>query len=111
MSTQSAGVEVIIPHIDRARSLAKLLDALRAQTVVPSICVADNGSSDGSLTMLKELYPEVRVIEIGTNVGFGRAVNRAARASAADLIILLNNDTVPDARFVEIIQAQRRDTG
>ncbi len=58
------------------------------------IIVCDNGSVDGSLELLRSLYPEVRVIENGRNLGFGKGNNVGIRASGGDLILLLNQDTI-----------------
>lgn len=98
-------VEVVIPHLDRRLSLARTLDSLRAQTVPVAICVADNGSTDGSLEMLAADYPEVRVLELGENLGFGAAVNRAVRSSEARTIVFVNNDAVAESDFVERLLA------
>ena len=46
-------------------------------------------------------FPEVSVLELGRNLGFGPAINRAAREHPADPLILLNNDTECEPRFVE----------
>jgi len=102
--------EVLIPHLDRAGSLKKTLESLRAQTVRPDICVVDNGSSDGSVEMLRSAYPEVRLVLLERNHGFGGAINHAARSSAATTMVLLNNDAVADSRFIEEILACRDQT-
>jgi GT2 family glycosyltransferase len=67
-----------------------LLDACSHVEVV----VADNGSSDGSVELVKETFPEVRLIEFGANLGFGPGYNAAIAQVKADFIVLLNNDTV-----------------
>jgi N-acetylglucosaminyl-diphospho-decaprenol L-rhamnosyltransferase len=53
--------------------------------------VVDNASSDQALTALRDL-PRTTVIANTTNVGFGAAVNQAARATDAPLLWLLNPD-------------------
>ncbi len=45
----------------------------------------------------------MRIIEIGRNIGFGPALNRAVAEHRADPLILLNNDTDPEPRFVEAL--------
>jgi GT2 family glycosyltransferase len=58
------------------------------------ILVVDNGSTDGSQSMLKERYPDVILIENGENVGLGRASNQGVQASIGRFALLLNNDTI-----------------
>ncbi len=62
------------------------------------VALADNGSSDGTPEKVRALFPAVRVLELGENLGFGAANNRAIRALADageefDAVCLLNNDT------------------
>ncbi|HST22952.1 MAG TPA: glycosyltransferase family 2 protein [Blastocatellia bacterium] len=57
------------------------------------IIVVDNASADGSAGMLKERFPQVKVILNDSNVGFAKACNQGMRASAGSLILLLNSDT------------------
>ncbi len=56
------------------------------------IIVADNGSTDGSLDMVRAEFPCVRVIETGGNIGFGRANNLALRDARGRCFCLLNSD-------------------
>lgn len=68
------------------------------------VVVADNGSGDGSLELLKNSYPWVRVIDIGRNRGFSVAYNIALRdviARGDEYALLLNNDTYVAPDFVE----------
>ena len=94
-----SSIEVLIPHHDGCASLARALSSLERQTIEVSVCVADNGSGDGSREMIASDHPSVRVLELGENLGFGAAVNAAATSSEADLICLLNNDAEADERF------------
>ncbi|HEU0047852.1 MAG TPA: glycosyltransferase family 2 protein, partial [Nitrososphaera sp.] len=56
------------------------------------IIVVDNGSSDGSTDMLRSEFPQVRVIENETNLGFSRAANQAAAEAKGEYLAFLNND-------------------
>lgn len=67
--------------------------------------VVDNNSVDGSVQMLREKFPEVRLIANRENVGFSRANNQAIRQSAGEYVLLLNPDTVvEDDTFSKIIR-------
>lgn len=103
--------EVLIPNLNRAAALRRALDALREQTEPVAVTVIDNGSVDGSVEMLGRDYPEVRVVALGANLGFGAAVNRGLEGADAAVAILLNNDTVADRRFVELLLEAQATTG
>jgi glycosyltransferase involved in cell wall biosynthesis len=103
---------VVVPHRDDLASLRGTLDALRAQTRPPdSVCVVDDASSDATPEVVPVEYPEVRYVRLEHNAGFGAACNTGVRTSTADVVLLLNNDTVADARFVEEVMAVREATG
>ena len=58
------------------------------------IWVVDNGSSDGSVQALRELFPDVNVIENQSNLGFAKACNQALKLMESKFAILLNSHTI-----------------
>jgi O-antigen biosynthesis protein len=58
------------------------------------VFVVDNNSVDGSISMVKEKFPEVRVFENKINLGFSKANNQAIKVSQGMYVLLLNPDTV-----------------
>ena len=56
------------------------------------VIVADNGSTDGSVAMLGEEFPTVRVLRMDRNYGFAGGYNRALEQVEADYYLLLNSD-------------------
>ncbi|WP_246265995.1 glycosyltransferase family 2 protein [Aromatoleum diolicum] len=74
------------------------------------ILVHDDASSDRSLQLLRERYPQVEVIESAQNVGFCIANNRLARRARGEYLLLLNNDAAlaPDALATLLQHAQRQ---
>ena len=58
------------------------------------VFVVDNASSDGSVSMIKERFPWVRLVENAENLGFARANNQAIGLANGRYILLLNSDTV-----------------
>jgi len=58
------------------------------------IFVVDNNSVDGSVRMVREKFPEVRLIANTSNPGFSKANNQALRISSGQYVLLLNPDTV-----------------
>ena len=57
------------------------------------VFVVDNASSDGSVSMIKERFPWVRLIENAENLGFAHANNQAIAQANGRYILLLNSDT------------------
>jgi GT2 family glycosyltransferase len=78
-----------------------VLRALGEQTRPLNVVLVDNGSSDDSVELARREGPDVEVVALGENLGFGRAINRAVAERPGDPLILLNNDAVPEPRFVE----------
>lgn len=103
-------VTVVIPNWNGEKHLVECLDSLRAQTFHDfEVVMVDNGSSDGSVGLTRAAYPEVRVMETGSNLGFAGAVNLGIGGSAADLVVLLNNDTRVDVAWLaELVAAADR---
>lgn len=71
---------------------------LSAQTALKKvsgeIIVVDNNSVDGSIEMIKRLFPEVILIENKVNTGFSKANNQGIEISKGEYVLLLNPDTV-----------------
>jgi len=68
------------------------------------IIVIDNNSKDESCTMLKECYPEVKLIESKENLGFGKGNNLGVKYAKGKTILLLNNDTILQSHLLPAIQ-------
>ena len=58
------------------------------------IIVVDNNSVDGSLSLIKEKFPSVKLIANTNNKGFAAANNQAIKIASGKYILLLNPDTV-----------------
>jgi GT2 family glycosyltransferase len=75
-----------------------LLDALRGYYASggPALetIVVDNASSDGSADAVEDEFPQVTVIKLDRNVGFGRANNAGLEACKGEFVLLLNPDVV-----------------
>ena len=106
---------VIIPNWNGRRFLETCLASLGRQTCRDfEIIVVDNGSTDGSVQMVRTYYPDVKLIRLSQNEGFSRAVNRGIRSAAGKYIALLNNDTEADPEWLgELVKAldQNPDVG
>ncbi|HTR76428.1 MAG TPA: glycosyltransferase family 2 protein [Solirubrobacterales bacterium] len=96
---------IYIPNFNGERWLPRTLQSLRGQTERLDVVVVDNGSSDGSAAAARADFPEVTVMELGENVGFGPALNRAVAAHPAEAIVLLNNDVECEPGFCAALLA------
>jgi N-acetylglucosaminyl-diphospho-decaprenol L-rhamnosyltransferase len=94
---------VYIPNYNGSQRIGRALRSLREQSRPVDVVVVDNGSADGSLAVLREEFPEVAVLALERNIGFGPALNHAVREHRADPLILLNNDAECEPRFVEAL--------
>lgn len=56
------------------------------------VIVIDNASTDGSVELVKELYPQVSLIENSVNSGFGKANNQGIKIAQGKYILFLNSD-------------------
>ncbi len=58
------------------------------------VIVVDNNSTDDSVRMVKEKYPQVKIIKNKSNLGFAKANNQAVAESNAKYFLFLNSDTI-----------------
>ena len=89
---------------DLARALGSLRDAPPRTT--HAIVVVDNGSVDGAPALVRSRFPDVRLIETGTNLGFGRASNLGIRETTGDYVLLLNPDTSVPTGAIDALVAR-----
>ena len=57
------------------------------------VIVVDNASEDGSAKMVRERFPEIQLVRLEKNIGFGSANNVGMRLAKGDIFWLLNSDT------------------
>ncbi|WP_099466975.1 glycosyltransferase family 2 protein [Konateibacter massiliensis] len=102
MKTEKKQVSIVIPNFNGIKFIANCLKSLDRQTFQDfETIVVDNGSTDGSLEVVAEQFESVRLVKLDKNYGFCMAVNEGIKASDAEYVILLNNDTVAQAGFIE----------
>jgi hypothetical protein len=87
-------VSLVIVSWNTRDYLARCLRAVpeAAEKLAVEIIVVDNGSTDGTQTMLAGEFPHVQVIQNRDNIGYGRACNIGARAGRGRVLLILNSD-------------------
>lgn len=100
-----AKTTVVIPNYNGIAYLEDCLTFLkRSKGTAFETIVVDNGSTDGSVAMVKERFSWAKVIELKENTGFSHAVNVGIKESKTPYILLLNNDTVVEHDFVVCLE-------
>ncbi len=74
------------------------------------VIVADNASTDDSISFLNEHYPQLRVIKLDKNYGFAGGYNESLRQVQSDYYVLLNSDVEVSPRWLEpVIELMEKD--
>ncbi len=87
-------VSVVILNWNGCDMLRQFLPSViqHSQADGVEVCVADNGSTDSSVEMLRAQFPAVRLILLEQNYGFAEGYNRALSQVEAEYVVLLNSD-------------------
>ena len=97
-------VSIVIPVFNRLDMTRPCLEAIHRETIPGTfeIIVVDNASSDGSREFLEaeQAAGRLRTIRNELNLGFSKACNQGIRSARGGFILLLNNDTVPLAGWL-----------
>ncbi len=93
-------VDVIIINWNHKQQTLDCLAAVSAQLADirdgAMITVIDNGSTDGSILAVRDSYPAIRLLPLGTNTGFTGGISAGVARSPARNVVFLNNDAVPE---------------
>jgi len=110
--TSTPKVAIVILNWNGLKYLREFLPSVMASTWPNlDVVVGDNGSSDGSVSFLKENFPTVKIIQNDKNYGFTGGYNRVLERVEADYFILLNSDVEVPAGWIEpVIHLMESDT-
>ena len=89
-------LSVIIVNYNGLKHLENCFDSLQQKLhgIDYEIIVTDNNSADSSCTIIRENYPEVKLIESKENLGFGKGNNLGVANANGKYLLLINNDTI-----------------
>ncbi|MFH1559940.1 MAG: glycosyltransferase family 2 protein [Chloroflexota bacterium] len=98
-------VSIVVVTLNRREELTEAVESLRWQTYSNTeIIVVDNGSSDGTQQMVKESFPDVRLVELDRNTGAYHGRNVGVDASRGKLVFFLDDDaTLEKEAIAEIV--------
>lgn len=103
-------VAVVILNFNGKYFLEKFLPVTIAHSKPHKIVVADNGSTDDSISFLEKNYPGITVLKNGGNYGYAKGYNLALEKTEADYFILLNSDVEVTSNWIEpIISLMEKD--
>lgn len=96
-------VAVIILNWNGAELLRRYLPSVVANTnqQIADVIVADNGSTDNSLEVLKTEFPQVKTLVFDKNYGFAEGYNRCVKQTRYPYTVLLNSDVRTPAGWLE----------
>ncbi len=76
-------IDVVVPTYNRVDLLRGCLEHLERQEEPHTAIVVDNGSTDGTADLVRSRFPQVRLIALEENLGFGRRSTWVSRRGAA----------------------------
>jgi GT2 family glycosyltransferase len=95
--------DVIVVTWRSGERVVRCLERLAKQQPAARTLVVDNASRDGTVEGIRELFPDVRVLELSENRGFGAAVNAGVASGDGEAIVLVNDDVEVADGFVNAI--------
>lgn len=91
---QTPVVSILVVSFNTRDLTIAAIRTARATTTVPhEVIVVENASGDGSAEAIAAAFPDIRLIALTENIGFGRANNLAATHARSEFLLLLNPDT------------------
>lgn len=96
-------ISVIILNWNGKANLEECLNSLFTITYSPfEVIVVDNGSTDGSIILVKKKFPSVKlIVEVNKNLGFAQGNNLGYKKSKGEYILFLNNDCIVTRNFLD----------
>ena len=73
------------------------------------IIVVDNASLDSSVSIIKDRYPDIRVIANDENLGFSKACNQGAELATGDTLVFLNPDCIVEESAISKLVEKAKD--
>ena len=106
-----ATVSIVIINYNGRKYLEQFLPSVLASTYPGmELIIADNASTDDSLTFLRNTYPAIRIIELKRNHGYAGGYNNALKEVQSEYYVLLNSDVEVTPGWIEpVIELMEKD--
>jgi len=98
-------ITVVIPMYGLADMTLACIRSVQEGAPPHRIIVVDDASPDGAGVWMRTQAPELDVVTLERNVGYGRAVNRGVAIATSPVVVILNNDTIVEPGFLAAICA------
>jgi len=88
-------VSIILVSYNTAEHTRRALESVQAETTIPhEIIVVDNNSSDNSVEVLRQSFPDITLLDTKENPGFAGGVCKGVAQAQGKYLLLLNPDTL-----------------
>lgn len=96
-------LSVIVAAHDAEMYLERCLSELSGTAAVDELILVDIASTDGSVALVRERFPDVRLIELAENQGYGSGLNAGMEVAGGTYLLLMNADAWPRPGGVEAL--------
>lgn len=100
VKAKQLSVSIVLPNWNGAQLLVRNLPFVIASALGAEIIVSDDASTDESVKLLHEKFPNVILVENRHQQGFAGNVNSGVARASGDIVVLLNTDVRPEKNFL-----------
>lgn len=97
-------LSIIIPAYNEEKRIGKTLKEFRALWGDAEVIVVSDGSTDRTVEVAKEAWPEAKIIKIQSNRGKGFAIRRGVKYATGDVICIMDADGAAPPEEIKIMQ-------
>lgn len=98
-------LSIVIPSYNEANRIANLLRDILIYFPTAEVIVIDDGSTDGTAEMIRQILPRVKVLKNETNRGKGYSVRRGILEATGDYVCFMDADgAVPVTELCELLK-------
>lgn len=101
-----ASVAILILNYNGAHHLERFLPSIISNSADCDVIVGDNGSTDNSVDLLTNNFPEVTIMELGHNYGYAEGYNQLINKVSNDYIAIINSDVEVTANWTGPLVAE-----
>lgn len=102
---------IVIPNYNGVHLLKKNLPVVIKAAKNAEIIVVDDASTDDSVKLLREQFPQVNLVVNQQNLRFAKACNAGVNKAKGEIIVLLNTDVWPEKDFLKALVPHFKDDG